>query len=165
MVLAQIFVVFLKAEVFFSHDSGMGYAHAAEVPGLACDAGYVLLSRGVAEDEAIIRRSAAKFSADAVCGKLGADKVYILRPYAQVNGKPGLVLAAAGEGYIFAGKFLSLVPETFVPYFLLPGAAAPAAHRGYIPPAVYLLHKSLQKCGGAALHEYAAVLAAYGFKI
>lgn len=112
----------------------MRAADIAEVPGLGGDAGYSLLAALIALDKAVVRRKGAEAAADAVVGELGPDEVDVVGPERQIDGEAGLVLAAAGEGDVFARELLATIAHGAIPYLPLLGLRAPPL-TGTISPA------------------------------
>ena len=85
-VVVQQLQIFLQSQSQPGHDGPVGSAHIAEMPGLVGNAGDVLFSCGIAEDEAIVSRLLFESTAHAGIREVGADKVNMRGRQAQVDG-------------------------------------------------------------------------------
>lgn len=145
--------ILLQAQTVVRHQLGVGRPYIAEVPRLVGDAGDGLLSRLVPQDKAVPGRQAAKDPAGAVIGKGGADKVDVPGGLAQVNGKTGLMLAAAGQSHVLAGEDPAPFGQRLVPDALLLRAAAPAGDRHNLPLSARFLNAGGQQPGRLAVQQ------------
>ena len=115
------------------HQQRVGNAHIAEMPGLRRNAGQGALICAVTLDEAITGGGFAETAANAVIGEMRADEVDRLRSFRQIDGKAGLMLAAAGLCYIACCEIGAFFVQRIVPDLLLLGVAAPAGNRHDAP--------------------------------
>ncbi|MPM70248.1 hypothetical protein SDC9_117202 [bioreactor metagenome] len=126
------------------------------MPGLRRDFCDGLLACGITLDKAVGRGLFPKGLADAVVGKVRAKKVDLGLFYPKVNGKPRLVLTAAGGCDKLPGEDFPVFSQGPVVNLLLFTKGAPAAHRFDMRPAVDCAHEFRQQNGGSPLKQDAA---------
>ena len=124
-----------------------------------------LLPLGVAEDKAKVGGPAAQGPAGAGVGEGGAEEVHLRPVLAQIDGQPGLVLAAPGAGHVGLGEGFAVLGQGVLPDGLLLGPGPVAADRDDRAHASHGGEKLIQHHFGSLVETHLGLTGADGGEV